>query len=62
MIFNTSVHGGNLDEIPGLVRFFLNHSDVVYTPRVAPGATVTFEHESSFGSVDRPFDVACSGP
>ena len=29
VIFNTSVHGGNLDEIPGLVRFFLDHSDVV---------------------------------
>jgi 7,8-dihydro-6-hydroxymethylpterin dimethyltransferase len=29
VIFNTSVHGGNLDEIPGLARFFLAHSDVV---------------------------------
>jgi 7,8-dihydro-6-hydroxymethylpterin dimethyltransferase len=29
VIFNTSVHGGNLDEIPALVRFFLAHSDVV---------------------------------
>ena len=29
VIFNTSVHGGNLEEIPGLVRFFLQNSDVV---------------------------------
>jgi len=29
VIFNTSVHAGNLDEIPGLVRFFLSNSDVV---------------------------------
>ena len=29
VIFNTSVHGGNLEEIPGLVRFFLENSDVV---------------------------------
>ncbi|MGA7991662.1 MAG: radical SAM protein [Thermoanaerobaculia bacterium] len=29
VVFNTSVHGGNLREIPGLVRFFLDHSDVV---------------------------------
>ena len=29
VIFNTSVHGGNLDQIPGLVRFFLDHTDIV---------------------------------
>lgn len=29
VIFNTSVHGGNLDEIPALARFFLENSDVV---------------------------------
>ncbi len=29
VIFNTSVHGGNLEEIPGLVRFFIENSDVV---------------------------------
>jgi len=40
----------------------LDHADVVYTPRVAPGATVSFDHEVGFGSVDRPFAVACSGP
>ena len=40
----------------------INHSEVVYSPRVAPGATVVFEHDTPFGSVDRPFDVACAGP
>ena len=29
VIFNTTIHGGNLDEVPMLVRFFLEHSDVV---------------------------------
>ena len=29
VIFNTSVHGGNLEEIPSLVRFFIENSDVV---------------------------------
>lgn len=29
VIFNTSVHAGNLEEVPSLVRFFLAHSDVV---------------------------------
>lgn len=29
VIFNTSVHAGNLDEVPMLVRFFLDRSDVV---------------------------------
>jgi pyruvate-formate lyase-activating enzyme len=29
VIFNTSVHAGNLDEVPMLVRFFLENSDVV---------------------------------
>ena len=29
VIFNTTVHAGNLDEIPGLARFFLRNSDVV---------------------------------
>jgi len=40
----------------------LDHQDVIYTARVAPGSTVTFDHEASFGSVDRPFDVTCKGP
>jgi hypothetical protein len=38
------------------------HSDVVYTQRIEPGQTVTFDHETDFGSVDRPFNVACQGP
>src|SRR5262249_6082457 len=29
VIFNTTIHGGNLEELPMLVRFFLQHSDVV---------------------------------
>ena len=29
VIFNTTVHAGNLEEIPALVRFFLANSDVV---------------------------------
>jgi len=29
VIFNTSVHAGNLEEVPMLARFFLRHSDVV---------------------------------
>jgi len=29
VIFNTTVHAGNLEEVPMLVRFFLEHSDVV---------------------------------
>ena len=29
VIFNTTVHAGNLEEIPSLVRFFLANSDVV---------------------------------
>ena len=40
----------------------IDHQDVIYTGRVAAGATITFDHESPFGSVDRPFDVTCKGP
>jgi uncharacterized radical SAM superfamily Fe-S cluster-containing enzyme len=29
VIFNTTVHGGNLDEVPALARFFVANSDVV---------------------------------
>ena len=29
VIFNTTVHAGNLEEVPMLARFFLRHSDVV---------------------------------
>jgi hypothetical protein len=38
------------------------HSEVVYTPRISPGQTITLVHETPFGSVDRPFDVECHGP
>lgn len=29
VLFNTTVHAGNFDAIPGIVRFFVRHSDVV---------------------------------
>src|SRR5689334_24881057 len=40
----------------------IDHSDVVYTRPVPPGSPVTFDHEVTFGSVDRPLSVTCSGP
>ncbi len=40
----------------------IDHQDVVYTARVPPGSTITFDHEVSFGDVTRPFDVTCKGP
>ncbi len=40
----------------------IDNSDIVYSPRVAAGATITFDHEARFGSVDRPFSVTCTGP
>jgi hypothetical protein len=40
----------------------LIHSTVVYSPRIAGGATVTFDEEVAYGSVDRPLVVSCTGP
>jgi hypothetical protein len=40
----------------------LVHSTVVYSPRIAGGATVTFDQEVAYGSADRPLAVACEGP
>jgi hypothetical protein len=40
----------------------IDNSAIVYSPRVAAGATISFDHEVRFGSVDRPFTVACTGP
>jgi hypothetical protein len=40
----------------------LVHSTVIYSPRVAPGATITFDQEVTYGSVDRPLTVTCTGP
>jgi len=37
-------------------------AEVIYTPRVEPGATVTFDHAVAFGSVDRPYLIDCRGP
>ena len=38
------------------------HTAVVYSPRIAGGASVTFDQEVAFGSADRPLAVTCSGP
>ena len=38
------------------------HSAVIYSPRVAAGATVTFEQEIAFVRGDRPLSVSCEGP
>jgi hypothetical protein len=40
----------------------LLHTAVTYSPRIAPGATVTFDQEVDFGSVDERFAVSCKGP
>ena len=40
----------------------ISHADIVYSPQVAPGTTITFDHVATFGSIDRPFTVTCSGP
>ncbi len=37
-------------------------STVLTSPRVGPGATITFEHEVLFGDPGRPLTIACSGP
>ena len=38
------------------------HATVAYSPRVAGGATVTFDQEVVFGSADRLLAVSCTGP
>lgn len=35
---------------------------LVYSPRIEPGKTVTFDHEVGFGSLDRPLTASCRGP
>ena len=40
----------------------LIHSTVMYTPRIAPGETLTFNQDVSYGSPDRLLAVACNGP
>ncbi len=37
-------------------------SAVIYTPRIQPGATATFEQEVPFGSVDRMLSITCGRP
>ena len=38
------------------------HTTVVYTARIAGGATITFDQEVTFGAIGRSLAVACSGP
>ena len=40
----------------------LIHSTLAYSPRIAPGATVTFDQDVTYGSLDRLLAVACTGP
>jgi hypothetical protein len=40
----------------------LVHSLVLYTPRIDPGATATFEESVDFGAPDQPLEVSCQGP
>ena len=42
---------------PGLVQ-----SLVVYTPRIEPGVTSTWDQDVSFGASGQPLDITCSGP
>jgi hypothetical protein len=35
---------------------------VVYSPRIEPGATITFTQEVTFGSADHLLNVVCAGP
>jgi hypothetical protein len=42
---------------PGLVN-----SALMYSPRIEPGATVTFDQEVTFGSLDGPLTATCRGP
>ncbi|GAC1668437.1 MAG: hypothetical protein NVS9B8_10810 [Candidatus Limnocylindrales bacterium] len=40
----------------------LVHQAVAFSPRIAPGATVTFDQEVAFGSLERLLAVVCNGP
>jgi hypothetical protein len=40
----------------------LLNAALVYTPRIEPGATVTFTQDLAFGSLDRPLTISCNGP
>ena len=35
---------------------------VVYSPRIEPGATATWDEEVAFGTPGRPLQVTCKGP
>ena len=38
------------------------NSALLYSPRIEPGATVTFEQAITFGSLDGPLTATCRGP
>jgi hypothetical protein len=38
------------------------HSTLLYTPRIEPGQTMTFEQEVGYGAADRLLAVTCTGP
>jgi hypothetical protein len=40
----------------------IDSSQMVYSPMIAPGATIEFEQQVSFGSAGQPLAVACTGP
>jgi hypothetical protein len=40
----------------------LNGSAVLLSPRIEPGATITFEQQIRFGTAGQPLNVACTGP
>jgi hypothetical protein len=40
----------------------LNGSAVLLSPRIEPGATITFEQQIRFGTPGQPLNVACTGP
>jgi hypothetical protein len=42
---------------PAMIR-----STLLYSPRIEPGMTITFDQEITFGSVDRPPTASCRGP
>ena len=55
VMFNTTVHGGNIHEVPALVRFFARHADVVRT------ASFQLQADTGRGVVrDRPGSINMS--
>jgi hypothetical protein len=38
------------------------HSTVAYSPRIEPGATITFAQQVPYGRPDQLLAVSCTGP